>query len=123
MDTCLGRSHTPRYYGPNRSGSRAGTSPRPQPRRIYSPGLHRVSQLVQHPDLLTFREACLLALGAYALYRFCFTAPVVGSLLRVIVALLWSTVCVLGSWAGEVAPWAILGVAVVFVKEKVLGYE
>lgn len=99
----------------------------------FSPFLHRVSRLVQHPGQVTFRELCIIILGIYALYRGYFAASNIQFLLfeqnvgdlclwRSFAGcgwvILWDVLGLLGRWAGEVIPWVFVVALVVFFGEE-----
>lgn len=113
-----------------------GAIPRSQPPRVFSPLLYRVSQLIQHPVLITFREVCLIALVIYALYEAYFAIGMGWYLLAVVNAgllcnrrtfvgcnwhMFWQILGVVAGWLGLVLPWAVVCVVVVFVGENVIG--
>lgn len=103
---------------------------------FFSGRLYRVSELIQHPKRITFREFCFLIWLMYALVRgfFCVRSILVlvgyTDVNRVcgtgqsfhdcswIVA--WRNFDIVRIWLGEVVPWAILCVAVVFFGEVMM---
>lgn len=112
---------------------------RHRPRRrnpFFSARLHRASELIQHPGLITFREVCLLAWALYASYRLYVTVPAVWNLLAVVDVravcgigqsfmscgwnLFWGVLFMMYLYLAEVVPWAVLCAVVVFVGEEVL---
>ncbi|PSR78737.1 hypothetical protein BD289DRAFT_443457 [Coniella lustricola] len=107
--------------------------------RRFSPLLHRISRLLQHPMQISFRELCILILVVYGLlYRGYIAASDIGTLLfeqsvsaldfvcfqrsvgGCMLEVWWILLQVLGRWAGEVVPWGIVAVVVVFLAEEVV---
>lgn len=105
----------------------------------FSGRLYRVSELIQHPSRITFREVCILIWLAYALFRgFCCARSIlilVGyvdvnrlcgtgqSFYNCSWIIAWRAFDIIGVWLGEVVPWAILCVAVVFLGEVVMNLK
>ncbi|KUI57364.1 hypothetical protein VP1G_04682 [Cytospora mali] len=102
----------------------------------FSRRLYRVSQLIQHPSLLTFREFCFIVWALYASYQLYFSTAAAWQLLavvdvRVLCAtglsfmgcswdVFWRLLFIFYLYLAEVVPWAILSAAVVFVGEEVM---
>lgn len=105
----------------------------------FSGRLYRVSELVQHPSRITFREFCILIWLVYALFSgFCCARNILTLVGYVDVNHLcgtgqsfydcswivsWRAFDIIGVWLGEVVPWAILCVAVVFVGEVLMNLK
>lgn len=98
--------------------------------------LYRVSEVIQHPTWITFREFCGLVWLMYALVRGFFCARSIQTLVGYVDVnrlcgpgqsfydcswiVAWRTFDIVWIWLGEVVPWAILCVAVAFVGEVVM---
>lgn len=102
----------------------------------FSGRLYRVSELVQHPARITYREFCLLIWLLYALFRGFFGLRSVQDLVghvdvtrlcgagatfyRCSKMVAWKVFLIFWGWLGEVVPWAILCAAVVVLGEAVM---
>jgi hypothetical protein len=110
---------------------------RREPRRqdSFSWWLHQASGALQNPSTVTLREAAIGIMFLYALVRACFTSASVykvlaqqdvGLVCNGVTALqcLWRHIWILLwlgiEWAGQVVPWGILAVVVVFLGEEVV---
>ncbi|ROW04844.1 hypothetical protein VMCG_04825 [Cytospora schulzeri] len=114
------------------------TRRRRRPRRevYFSMPLHRASQLIQQPGLVTFWELCVLVWALYASYRLFFPARAAWHLLAVVDVsvvcpygqsfvgcgreLFWHVLFMLYLYLSEVVPWAILCAVVAFAGEEVM---
>lgn len=102
----------------------------------FSSRLYRVSELIQHPNRITFRELFLIPWLTFAAIRgfFCVRSILVllgyvdvnrlcvsgESFCRCCWVVAWKNFGIILIWLGEVVPWAILCVVVVFLGEVVL---
>lgn len=102
----------------------------------FSGRLYRVSELIQHPNRITFRELFIIPWLVYALIRgfFCVRSILVllgyvdvkrlcgfgESFYQCSWVVAWKNFDIVLIWLGEVVPWAILCVVVVFLGEVVL---
>lgn len=105
-------------------------------RQFFSFELHRISEVAQHPALVTFREVCVTVLVLYALFRF---PALAGRRIRELIweqevqvlcfgrsfagcgwGLLWNVGYLVGGWLKEVVAWGLVCVLVVFFGEEVL---
>ncbi|KAK4462664.1 hypothetical protein QBC42DRAFT_267376 [Cladorrhinum samala] len=114
----------------------SGRGRAPRRRTYFNQTLHEVSVRVQHPDLISFREAILALVVLYAAFKAVFAGINVYDLLfgREISPMCWNMSpggcawvyvrwylwAVLMGWGSEVIPWAICGVVVAFFGEEVL---
>lgn len=105
----------------------------------FSGRLYRVSEIIQHPSRITFREFCILVWLVYALLRGFHCARSILILVGYVDVnrlcgtrqsfygcswiLAWKIFDVILVWLGEVVPWAILCVAVVFLGEVVISWQ
>lgn len=103
---------------------------------FFSVRLYRVSELVQHPKQITFRELCFLGWIIYALIRGFFCLGSIRDLLGYVDVnhlcgvgnsfygcsqiVAWDVVYIVWIWTAEVVPWAIFCSAVAFLGEVVL---
>lgn len=101
----------------------------------FSSRLYRVSELIQHPNRITFRELFIFPWLIYALIRgfFCVRSILIllgyvdvkrlcgygESFCRCSWVVAWKNFGIILIWLGEVVPWAILCVVVVFLGEVV----
>lgn len=108
---------------------------RSRARAFFRYELYRISQVVQDPAQMTFREACVVVLGLYALYRGYFAGCgiwdlTVGTEVQGLCygrsfagcgrVLSWQVVCLLAVWLGQVIPWGLVCAVAVFFGEEML---
>lgn len=101
--------------------------------------LYRVSELIQHPKRISYREFCFLIWLIYALVRGFFCARSIQTLVAYVDVsrvcgtgqsfydcswtVGWRTFDIIWIWLGEVVPWAIFCVAVMFLGEVVMNLK
>lgn len=141
---CSGASCNPSAHFP-KPGDRRNGAPLPvngdmlarrEPRRprFYSAHLDRVTDLVQQPASITFREFAILVLALFALYKGYFAGDRaytvlarrdIGQVCRGATAMqclryhLWQLLWIACDWAGDVGMWLAAGAVAVFFGEEV----
>lgn len=105
----------------------------------FSGRLYRVSELIQHPTRITFRELCFLIWLIYALIRGVYCLRSIQTLLGYVDVsrlcgpgesfyscshtVAWRVFYIIWRWMAEVVPWAIFCVAVVFLGDVLINLK